>query len=113
MINIEVITILTTNGPVEITAFRVAEHFAIHDPIGESGVAVTHIATGYRCFLVGTIGMAIETANALARIGDVWDFTSHEGSAKVRKEHGKELLLIADAVAESNIEALRESSRVQ
>lgn len=103
----EKITIRTWHGPVQVTGFRVAQHFIIHDAVGEEGVAITHAATGFRAFMTSSIQMAIEAAHALQRIGDIWDFTNPDVGHALIESHGEQLQSLYASVVEGDIEKVR------
>lgn len=70
------ISIATTDGPRSVSAYVIAEHFAVHRPLDprESGYVLSHAPTGYQIGRCGDIQACLDVIPELAALED-WGFT--------------------------------------
>lgn len=106
------ITVPTEQGPWEIQALQVSEHFCIHGMIcGDHEVAVTHISTGRLAIMGTTLAAAAEGAWALERIGIDWSFGDWTVGTGLQETHGDLLAAISRGAAKADLVALRSVGR--
>ena len=71
------ISIATTEGPLSVSAYVIAEHFAVHRPIDyrEHGYVLTHLPTGYQIGRCNNMQTCLDVIPELASLGG-WNFAN-------------------------------------